>query len=238
MNKPSDDEIIARSDAGKRIIWRMLLILTGGMVLLVAAIAVAILTGHAALLANFWGQTAFAAALAVLFAFTFASVVKYYRAIPASTEPRIVRRQIDMHHRRWRIIVGVNLLTTFVCVANLSRVFGEFGSSQWPITIAIGATIVLLTVLFAIILSIGPGWAGMNNPELADTLNDEWARELRARTMRLGYILLMLLLSATLFVAILRPDLVLPALAWALYAGFAIPALYYIVADWRAGREK
>ncbi|MEI9885991.1 MAG: hypothetical protein WDN08_05710 [Rhizomicrobium sp.] len=34
-----------------------------------------------------------------------------------------------------------------------------------------------------------------------------------------------------------RPDFALASLAWALYAGFAVPALYYVIADWRASRD-
>jgi hypothetical protein len=44
--------------------------------------------------------------------------------------------------------------------------------------------------------------------------------------------------AAALLATILRPDLALAALAWALYAGFALPTLYYVIADWRASREK
>ncbi|MDR3454976.1 MAG: hypothetical protein P4L96_19610, partial [Rhodoferax sp.] len=60
---------------------------------------------------------------------------------------------------------------------------------------------------------------------------------LRARAARLGYWALMVAVASALLIAVWRPDLTLRVLAWALYAGFAIPALYYVIADWRAGRD-
>jgi hypothetical protein len=44
----------------------------------------------------------------------------------------------------------------------------------------------------------------------------------------------MMLLGGVLLIELWRPDLTLRAVSWALYAGFALPALYYVIADWRA----
>jgi hypothetical protein len=88
--------------------------------------------------------------------------------------------------------------------------------------------------LFSVLMMVGPGWFSR---ELHAILNDDFIRDLRARAMRLGYLTMMVAVTAALLTAIWRPDFALPALAWALYAGFAIPTLYYIIADWRAGRD-
>lgn len=233
----NDDEIIAQWKASTRAMWRLVWILIGGLALVVGVIAVALLTGHAELVMSFRGQVAFAVALVVLFVITFVGIAKYYKPPPEIANPRIVRRQIDVHHRRWRIILGVNLFTTFVCVFNLSRVLPSPAAvgSMWPL--AVGFCVALLPILFAFVLSVGPGWQGMAEPGLSEILDDEFVRNLRARTMRFGYVLLMVLMGAVLLTGIVNPALTLPALCWALFAGFAVPTLYYIVADWRAGRE-
>jgi hypothetical protein len=76
----------------------------------------------------------------------------------------------------------------------------------------------------------------MTPPGARNLPDDEFDSALRARTIRFGYMLVLLLLGAVFQVALWRPDWTLTALAWALYAGFALPAFYYVIADWRASR--
>ena len=93
---------------------------------------------------------------------------------------------------------------------------------------------IFVMALFSVLTIVGPGWFSR---ELHAILNDEFVRDLRARTARLGYLTMMAAVAAALLTTIWHPDLALPALAWAFYAGFAIPALYYVIADWRASHD-
>jgi hypothetical protein len=97
-----------------------------------------------------------------------------------------------------------------------------------------GPFITGMMLLLAFILSAGPRWSGQ--PGSTALPDDEFDRALRTRMMRFGYIVVMLVLSAVFLVALWQPALTLTVLIWALYAGFAVPALYYVIADWRASR--
>jgi hypothetical protein len=88
--------------------------------------------------------------------------------------------------------------------------------------------IAFLVFVLVAVLSVGPGINGR------EFINDEFVSALRARTMRFAYMLTMLLLVGVLLVVLWWPELTLTALCWALYAGFALPAIYYVIADWRA----
>jgi hypothetical protein len=47
--------------------------------------------------------------------------------------------------------------------------------------------------------------------------------------------MLMFMLGGVLLATLYRPALTIPALCWVLYAGFAIPTLYYVILQWRIG---
>jgi hypothetical protein len=236
MNEPSDDEIIAQWKASTRAMWRLVWILTGGLTLVVGVIAAALLTGHAELVMSFWGQVAFAVWLAVLFAITFVGIAKYYKPPPEIANPRLVRRLIDAYQRRWRWIILLGIFITFVSLRNLTNFFRDAPAPQSIADVLITASIIVAVTMFVLVLAAGPGWQGMGEPGMSEILNDEFVQSLRARTMRFGYIVAMLLISAVLLIAVWRPDLTLKALCWSMFAGYALPALYYVIADWRASR--
>ena len=232
-----DDEIVAQWKASTRAMWRLVWILTGGLALVVGVVAAALLSGHAELVMSFWGQAAFAGALAVLFVITFVGIAKYYKPPPEIANPRLVRLRIDVYHGRWRRIILLGILVSFVFVWNLTNIFRDALAPHTILAVLIATSVIIVVIMYPFILAAGPGWQGTNKPGMSEILNDEFVQSLRARTMRFGYIVAMLLISAVLLIAVWRPDLTLKALCWSMFAGYAIPALYYVIADWRASRE-
>jgi hypothetical protein len=231
----SDDEIIAKLDASDRAVTRMILALAGAVLLLVAIYAAAYFTGESALLQS----EGFQFAIAVLFAAGVVIVIarfgRKYRpdAYSDASDPRIVRRRIDAHHRYWRWSLVSGLVATSTWGLNFNNLV-RFAREDGGLALVASGIMISIMALFSVLTIIGPGWFSR---ELHAILNDEFIRDLRARTVRLGYLTMMAAMAAALLTAIWRPDLALPALAWAFYAGFAIPALYYVIADWQASRD-
>lgn len=226
----NDDKILDRIKTRDRMTWRMVGVLTSGITLVFAAMATAIFSGHAALVTSTWGQIVIAAVVGALFVYAFVTVVKYSIQSTEAGSPRLVHRRTDIHQRRWRQSILLNVIMMFFAVMVLPAAFQVLRVAP-QVLLLLGAFIAGFTLLLALIVSAGPGWPGAH-----ERLNDEFDSVLRARMMRFGYILALLLLCAVLQVALWQPDLTLTALVWALYAGFAIPALYYLITDWRASR--
>jgi MFS family permease len=236
----SDDQILDRSKTRARVMRRTAWVLTGGFSLMAAAIAFAIFTGHAALVTGMWGQIVILAVAAALFVYAVAIINIYYRRPLEADGPRLLYRQMDSHQRSWRQLVLFNVFMMFFVVMSLMPAFlhrpaAPFLRAAPQLLLLIGAAPAGFVLVFALILSAGPGWESVFlQPGARELLHDEFNTAQRARTMRFGYILVMLLLYAVLLVALWRPDLTRMALSWALYAGFALPALYFVIADWRA----
>jgi hypothetical protein len=252
MVRPSDEELLARARLSdedildrfqkrERMLWRMLWGLLGGLALLFTATAAAIFSGHGALVTDMRGRTVIAAFLGALFVYVFATIGRYAFQRsgierPEADSPRLLHGRLDIYQRRWRRLVLLYVLTNSVAVMVLPRALPLLRAAhQWPLSMGIGAAFAGSMLLSAFILSAGPRWESMafGAPEIP---SDEFDSALRARAMRFGYRLLMLLLCSALLVALWQPDLSLTALTWALYAGFAVPALYYLIGDRRASR--
>jgi hypothetical protein len=245
--RPSDEEPIARAEFElsddkildrDRTLWRMVWVMLGGIALVVAATAAAIFSGHAALVTSMWGQIVTAAFVGPLFVYAFVTIIKCSIGPTEAGSPRLVHRQMDSQHRVWRGSMLLNVFVIFFVAMGLPRVLPFLRATHQP-TLLAGAVLAgsmlmyaFIMLLLTFILSAGPGL----RMGARERFNDEFDSALRTRMMRFGYILVMLLLGAVFVVALRRPDWTLTALAWALYAGFAIPALYYLIADWRASR--
>jgi hypothetical protein len=233
----SDEEILDRFETRARMTWRMLWVLPSGIALVVGATAAAIFSGHAALVAGMWGRIVIAAVIGALFVYAFVTIIKSSIQPIKADSPRLVQRRLDHYQgvRRWSILIGVFMMF-FVLMGIPHAVPVLRAARQLPLLIGAGALIAGIMLMNALLLSSGPRWQTLVPPGVRELPNDEFDRALRARTTRFGYILVMLLLAGALPVALWRPDWALTAIACALYAGFAAPALYYIIGDWRASR--
>jgi len=233
--KPRDD-FAAKIEARDRIARRMAWVLLGAPVLLAAAFATAFATGHVALFQSQAGQIV----IGVLFAASILYVVSLagQRFRPDiyvdASDPRIVRRRIDAHQRNWRLFLCSGILFTLPSFLSFGTAFHRLEHLDRFLALLGGGSLIATISVYLAPLMIGPGWL---DRELRGILNDEFMRDLRGRAMRLGYLIMMVAVAAALMVALWRPDLALGSLAWALYAGFAIPSLYYVIGDWRASRD-
>lgn len=209
---------------------RTLSVLIIGSALLFAVVTALSLTGHAALVLSIWGQTITAVYACTLLVYFIVTMSKYFDPSIEASSPRFVRRRIDEYQGRWRWMILLQVFSMLPFFAFLPQVFWVFGAHLFMRTILCGI-IAFLMIILVYMLSAGPGFS---QPGASDLIDDEFARALRARMMRFAYIFAMLLLGAVLVVTLWQPSLTLAVLSWALYAGFAVPALYYVIADWRA----
>ncbi len=229
----SDEEeraALARHELSLRMKWRALWVFIIGLALLLAVVTALSLTGHAALVLSVWGKTVTAVYAVALLIYFIAMMSRAYVPPIGMDDPRFLRRRIDEYQRRWRWAILFQVFMMFPVFALLPKVFWALGALQF-IGIMFFGTIAFLMIFSGYMLSAGPG---LLLPRASELINDEFATALRARVMRFAYILTMLLLGTALLVAVWRPTLTATALIWALYVGFAVPALYYVIADWRA----
>jgi len=226
----SDEERAARArhETSVRMRWRAVWVLIIGLALLFAVIAALTFTGHAALVLSMWGQTITAVYACALLVYFIATMSRSYVPSIEMNDPRYMRRRIDEYQRQWRWTILFQVFAILPFFAFLPQIFWFFGSTHQFMRAILCAIVALLMIVLVFLLLVGPGIGGR------ELLNDEFVTALRARTMRFAYVLTMLLLGAVLLIDLWRPDLTLTALCWALYASFAVPALYYVIADWRA----
>ncbi len=235
MTEPTDDEIVAQLNASEGAAVRMFFAGLGMVVMMVLVFAGAFFSGHVAFLQSQTVQIVIAIAFGTAFLIAFVRFARRYAPPVDASDPRIVRLRIDAHHRSWRWTIVSSLFSSVGCVAAFSTALPKASTPDRPFVLLFAAMVAFVILLSAMVMAFGPG--GFSR-QIHAILNDEFVRDLRARTVRLGYAVTMTAVAAVLLIGVWRPDFALPALAWALYAGFAIPALYYVVTDWRAGRSR
>lgn len=223
------DPVKVRDRMMRRVAW----ILPGGIALIAVAMAAAVFAGHAALVTRLWGQIIIGAVAGAVLLYAIVMIAKYSVLPTEPDSPRLLHRRVDSSQRAWRRSMLFSVVMMFVALMSFQYAFPRLRAAH-PLQTLAGTFLTGMMLLLAFLLSVGSGWSGPpGSPRLPD---DEFDRDLRARMMRLGYIVVMLVLGAVFLVALWQPALTLTALIWALYAGFAVPALYYLVADWRASR--
>lgn len=231
MRDISDEDYALQAKARAKMLWRFVWALLGVSILAIGTLLAASSTGYKTFITRADGQIIFAGLLGLLFLIGLAGLAKY--SPHADVPPHLLRRHIDRHQRRWRNGLCGCILAAIPIVASLNSAVEDLShyNSIWTI-LGAGAGLFGI-VLFGLMLAAGPGWSGLRS-DLSSIINDEFTLALRARTMRIGYLTMMLVLVAIIFTAALNPNLVISTSCWGLYAGFAVPALYYIIADWRS----
>jgi hypothetical protein len=153
----------------------------------------------------------------------------FWRPAPGATSTRILGKRIDEFQGRFRlylvvmvIIIGNQLLRS-PAPSDLPE------RSGFPPRSLI---LVLLLLTGASLIAFGFGWL---NRRVGTVLNDELACALRFQVSRIGYLVLMAGLCAAYLSFLYRPDLLSVVFRSALFAGIALPALFYIGLEWRAG---
>ena len=143
--------------------------------------------------------------------------------------PRIQGKLIEDHERRGRVaLVLTPIVMAIQCAASLALVRDWHGATGRDLEYWIGPVAFTLTALIAAIaISRGKGRAA----------DDELSRMLRARAMRLGFFLAVPGLGAAYLAELYRPGSSAEVLPVVLAACVALPALFLLILDWRAGRE-
>jgi hypothetical protein len=126
---------------------------------------------------------------------------------------------LDVRNKRWRFSL-VNMLVLGLIGVHFVT---QFPQTHDAIELAMGVAMLLLP---SINLIMGPQAA----------IDDEIIRTLRSRAMQAGYVAALLALMAVTAVAAYRPDALMTALAWGLFAAGAVPILSYVVLDWISDR--
>ena len=146
---------------------------------------------------------------------------------------RILRKQIDDHQKRWRFLyILIAIMAIVLGTLPLSPHFRSPGvnSTLWlP-----HASFVFVALMSALIICFGPGFL---NASFRNAMNDELTRALRARASRLGFLIAVAGMGASYLVALYKPEWSVFVLSPVIAAAIAVPALYFVILDWRAGRN-
>lgn len=233
MTVPADDEIIAQQKRNIRygvILGAVVGLLMGGLVFLAAS---GLRSGFLARL----GMSRFVENALVYFPMIVLAGVWIFflrQLFVAKAPPEgFSRRHVDHYQtlQRWGLLIFVFVLG-IICLSHaLHPQAWAFGPSSW-----LGATLFPLIVLFgACFVVIGTGFL---NPHYRAAITDELYLTLRAKAAKAGYVLTMLLLAADNLIAGVWPGWIARAIPASIFAGFAVPALYLVWLEWRAGREQ
>ena len=142
---------------------------------------------------------------------------------------RIIRKQIDDYHARlrWALLIGLVPLLQFTI--SLMYWPNDPGGSGRP---PFGFVFIILS--YAWIVCFGPGFL---KTEYREALNDELTRALRGKSVLVGYLLLMFLVSASYIPVLYDPALATALMPFLLFGGVTVPLLHFFFLQWQAGRS-
>jgi hypothetical protein len=223
----SDEEIIdqlKRNDrAGRFMILGFLVSLVSSIVLFLmgrfGAVPLAIAEYLAAAPLIVW-------VLATIFLFG-----RNFAPAPEANEERILRRRIDATQSVWRWIMVSSLFTALMTTVSTSVSLGRLNTRYPLLALFAGASLAIVILVYSLAAFYGPRYLGRKYRFASDELD----RALHARAFKAGYLAMMIMVAGALPAILYRPALTGPALCWLLFAGFAIPTLYYVILQWRAG---
>ena len=243
-----DDELVARIrnniGAEGRIYWSLMIAF-----LIISLFFLGILEFHLPM------ESTGIAALAVLLIWI-ALVSRIQRGIQpvalADDKEEILRRTIDDQHRRWRwmytftfIMVGgfagmITGMVLFLAAHLPARPGSQFAGH--PLLIAVPRFSILVVAVefafFAVIAAFqvcfGPRFLTRASRR---ALNDEHTRALQHSAAMFGYLLCVILMCAVLCAIAVRPQWGLVAMPGTIAASIILPGLYFLVRQWRAGRD-
>jgi hypothetical protein len=142
-----------------------------------------------------------------------------YKVGEAESYPRYSR---DFTLKRFRLLLIVLLLIAAMGAKALAGLPLPPADQEVRIFQAI-----IMYVLAPVVFLIGPG----------REYDEELTRTQFAQAMKIGYAVLLIAALAVIGVAIMIPALLMPVVAWGLYAGIAMPILAYVILDWRNDRN-
>lgn len=223
----SDEEIIDQLKRNDRAGWFMIL---GFLVSLVSSI-VLFLMGRFGALPLAEAEYLATAPLVVWVLATIFLFGRNFAPTPEADEERILRRRIDATQSVWRWIMVSSLFTALMTTVSISVSLGRLNTRYPLLALFAGASLAITILVYSLAAFYGPRYLGRKYRIASDELD----RALHARAFKAGYLAMMIMVAGTLPAILYRPALTGPALCWLLFAGFAIPTLYYVILQWRAG---
>ena len=223
----SDEEIIDQLKRNDRVSRFMIL---GFLVSLVSSI-VLFLTGRFGAIPLAVAEYLATAPLIVWVLATIFVFGQNFAPAPEADEERILRRRIDATQSVWRWIMVSSVFTALMTTVSTSISLGRLNTRYPLLALFAGASLAIVILVYSFAAFYGPGYLGRKYRIASDELD----RALHARAFKAGYLVLMVMLGGALLADLYRPALIIPTLCWLLFAGFAIPTLYYVILQWRAG---
>jgi hypothetical protein len=228
FDQPSVDQIIAAKAQQRRAMF----IFLASFVLLIVAAGLLLLATRTDVI-PIWLLNALVAALFLAWLGFILFRIKPTVSILSSviTDEAYQRKTIDTHQRNARYwllyllvyILGMGFLFSHVILKN---------SSVPPILVPFGFAFAIVVLLGVLGVAYGFGLFSLEY-DLAG--NDELSRAQRAQATQLGYVFTVMGFCATLIAAITRPQLGIALLPSAIATAVAVPGLYLLFLEWRAG---
>jgi hypothetical protein len=232
--RDNDDELVAQVRRSIRIQGRVfgsLLV----MFLSVSAIFLGILKFHLP------RESAEIAALIVLLIWI-TTVFRFLRTAPLAGGPyseEVLRRTIDDQHRRWRWFYVFTFLNVVIYTIPVSLALAFPGARHAPLgadpVAAVFSMNLAAVAVFAVLqVCFGPSFLTRTYRRI---LNDELTRTMQRSAAMFGYIFSVVLMCLALGAATIRPQWGLAAMPGAIAAAVILPGLYFLILQWRAGRD-
>ena len=230
--KRSDEEIIDQLKRNDRAGRFMIL---GFLVSLISSV-VLVLMGRFGAVPRVVAEYLAAAPLIVWVLATIFLFGRQFAPAPEADEERILRRRIDSIQSRWRWIIVVAVFTAFTTTFSTSFALGR-PNIRYPLLAPFAGASLAVVILCASQLA-ALLWSPAARAATHSDCRRANFRSAPARARLQGRI------ScdddhgcrrASGVSCIKSPRLTGPALCWLLFAGFAIPTLYYVILQWRAG---
>jgi hypothetical protein len=222
-----NDEILAQLKHSHRAMWFVLL----GLLICLIASVVAVFAGRVGSVPLVVGEYFGAATLVVWFLAVFLWIGRRIAPPPEANEERILRTRIDSIQSVWRVMTVFFVFFAFTTTFSVSGGLVRINPHHPALALFAGAVLVFVILLYMLAVFYGPGYLNSG----LRIVNDELALALQARAFKAGYLVLMVMLGGALLADLYRPALIIPTLCWMLFAGFAMPTLYYVILQWRTG---
>jgi hypothetical protein len=232
--RDGDDELVTQVRRSiriqGRIYWSLLIVF-----LIVSAIFLGILKLHLP------RESAGIAALIVLLIWI-TMIFRFLRAAPLTGGPyseEILRRTIDDQHRRWRwlfVFIFINVVAYAIPVSIWLAlpVARHTPSGANPVAAVFAIDLAGVAIFAALQVCFGPSFLTRTYRRI---LNDELTRAMQRSAAMFGYVLSVVAMCLALGAATIRPQWGLAAMPGAIAAAVILPGLYFLILQWRAGRD-